>query len=61
VLKRANVRDTLQITHDIQRRGLLLYVASTLMPWRMPRVWWGKLTYSLRRIEVACVYLQKVS
>ena len=61
VLQRANVRDTLQIVHDIQRRGLLRYVASALMPWRMPRVWWEKLAYSLRRIEVACVYLQKVS
>ena len=61
VLQRANIRDTLQIVHDIQRRGLLRYVASALMPWRMPRVWWEKLVYSLRRIEVACVYLQRVS
>jgi SAM-dependent methyltransferase len=61
VLQSANVQDTLQIVHDIQRRGLPQYVASALMPWRMSRVWWGKLTHSMRRIEVACVYLQRVS
>jgi hypothetical protein len=60
VLERANVQDTLQIVHDVRRRGLLAYVASVLMPWRNLRVWWGKLSYSVRRVEIACVFIQKL-
>jgi len=61
LLERANVQDTLQIVHDIRRRGLWRYVASMLMPWRQRRIWWGKLSHSLQRIEIACVFMQKVS
>ena len=61
VLERADVRETLQITHDIQRRGLWRYVGGMMSPWRNRRVWWGKLTHSLKRIEIACVFMQKAS
>jgi hypothetical protein len=60
VLERANVQDTRQISHDIRRRGLVRYAASLVTPWRDRRVWWGKLTCSLRRIEIACLFMQKV-
>jgi hypothetical protein len=61
VLERADVRETLQITHDIHRRGPLRYVGGMMSPWRNRRVWWGKLTHSLKRIEIACVFMQKAS
>ena len=59
MLERADVQETLHILHDIHRRGLLRYVGGMMMPWRNRRVWWGKLTHSLKRIEIACVFMQK--
>ena len=51
VLASENIQAGLQVVHDIRRRGALRYVASMLMPWRMSRVWLGKLSHSLRRIR----------
>jgi hypothetical protein len=59
VLERADVRETLHVLHDIQRGGLLRYIGGMMMPWRNRRVWWGKVTHSLKRIEIACVFMQK--